>query len=155
MTTKTTRQASNRQGNFADAPLDVAGQVRHHLALATSAGSMVYQATEAMQKVQQQWTERAALRHQQLSDRLQDANSSADVLAIQASMMTSSLQEAALYWQDLSAAGLQVYTAMAELSRSTPTHGSIEPPVVNPAIHAWQTMFTAPFNGAFNAATHH
>lgn len=155
MTTKTTRQ--NRQGDVTDAPLDVSAQARQQLALATSAGSMMYRATEAMQKVQQQWIERASLRHQQLSERLQDATSPADVLAIQSTMMTSSVQEAGLYWQDLATAGLQLHSAMAEMTRSSlPTQSNVAPPVANPVMQAWQTMFAAPLNGAFNgAATQH
>jgi hypothetical protein len=91
-----------------------------------------------------------------LSERLQDATSAADVLAIQSTMMTSSLQEAGLYWQDLAAAGLQVHSAMADMTRSLPNQGGVVPPVANPVIQAWQNMFVAPLNGAFNgAATQH
>lgn len=156
MTTKTARRTTHQQDEDANSPLEVAAQARQQLALVNSAASMMYRATESIQKVQQQWIQRAALRHHQFSERLQAATSAADVLAVQSTMMTSALQEAGLYWQDLVTAGLQVHSTMTEMTESSPTQHVFTSPAVNPVMQAWQTMFTAPLNGALNpAATHH
>jgi hypothetical protein len=122
---------------------------RQQLSMAVDATSVLYRATEAVQQIQHQMTQRAALRYQQMADKLRAATSPAEVFAIQSSLFTSGMQEATQYLQDLAAASMKMQGDIMRRGTDQSTQAAAPAAfAVNPMLQAWQTMFTAPLNGA-------
>lgn len=146
MATKSTRNSAQRESeNMTAGQAQITSQARDQLAEVAEATSVMYSATESIQQINQQLTQRAALRHQQIADRLREASSPAELLAIQSTMFTSGLQEAAQYWQDVAAATLKVQTEMMERNAAHQP-GAASANAGNTALDAWQKLFTAPLN---------
>ncbi|MDQ3060051.1 MAG: phasin family protein [Pseudomonadota bacterium] len=146
MAIKSSRNSAHRDSEDLSAgQAQLTSQARNQLAEVAEATSVMYNATESIQQINQQLTQRAALRHQQIADRLREANSPVELLAIQSTMFTSGLQEAAQYWQDVAAATLKVQSEMME--RNAPHQSGAGPAHAgNTALDAWQKMFTASLN---------
>jgi hypothetical protein len=148
MTTKSTRSSAQRDSqDLSTGQAQITSQAQNQLAEVAEATAVIYSATESIQQINQQLTQRAALRHKQIADRLRQASNPAELLAIQSEMITSGLQEAAQYWQDLAAAALKVQTEMMERN-AAPQPGGSSAQAGNTALEAWQKMFTAPLNAS-------
>lgn len=154
MTTRTTRTSAHRDSEKFSGQEQIASQ----LAEVAEVTSVLYSATESLQQINQQLTERAALRQHQLAKKLREAQSPTELLSLQSTVFTEGMQEAAHYWQEVAAAAMKMQSDMME--HATTQKQSIAPAQAaasNPVLQAWQTMFTAPLgmlNGS-TSTTHH
>ncbi len=142
MATKPTRASADREQESLTGQAALTEQTRHQLADAAETTSVMYRAAETLQQIHQQLTQRVALRHQQMTERLREANSPADLMTIQATLVTSSIQEAAQYWQDLAAAGLKMQADMMEQMNNQRQNSSSGFSAV-PVLQAWQNVFAS------------
>lgn len=159
MATKTSHPAAGgpSQGMSAQAgATQIIQQAGGQLAQIAETSAMLYSATEAIQQINQQLTQRAALRQQQMAERLRQASSPGEMMALGSGMFSSTLQEATQYWQDVAAAALKMNTSLMERSASqasqaVQTAQAAQPPApavtpaqpLNPALQAWQGLVPA------------
>lgn len=154
MATKTTRSSIDRDQENLTGQAALTEQTRHQLTDVAETTSVMYRAAESLQQIHQQLTQRVALRHQQMTERLREANSPADLMTIQATLLTSGIQEAAQYWQDLAAAGLKIQADLMDQmnnQRQNSSSGFAGMPV----LQAWQNAFVSPADGHQSPVVHH
>lgn len=114
MSAKTSRPAPTPEapGN-APAPWNFLTDLgRQQLAVATETACAMFRGNEAMRKIQQQAAHHASVRHQTAAQKLRGACEPADLLAIESELLRFDLQDAAHYWQQLTAAALQAQIEM-------------------------------------------
>lgn len=159
MSTTTSARATTRK---AAAPTDTdtiaersgsADFARQQLASGAEAAAVLYRAAEAVQQINLQLVQRAALRQQQLAEKLRTITNPAEVMSLETSLLSVGVQEATQYLQELAAAAMAM---QGELMRGAGRNGTggaqaetgmpVSP--IAPVWQAWQTMFTAPLNGA-------
>ena len=127
-------------------------QARQQLVMASEVSSVMCRAAEALQQIQQHMTQRAALRYQQMAEQIRGAQSPAEMVAIQSTLMASSMQEAAQYLQDMTQATLRIQSLM--LNHSHAQEGAqMAGQAASAAMSAWQSAMGAG-NGS-QAAQHH
>jgi len=159
-TAKTPRTSSSNRAPDAVAQQTqaVGDATRQQLAMAVDQMAAMYRAAEAMQLIQHQLTQRMALRHQQMAEKLRNADTPADFLSLQSVLLTSGLQEAVQYWQELGSSTMKMQGEMMNRATATASEAAsnAEPAALqtNPMIQAWQTLFLSPLNG-LAAATRH
>lgn len=83
---------------------------RQQMAVATEAACAMFRGFEAMRKVQEQAAHDAAQRHALAAHKLQQPCDAAELLAIQSELMSFDVDGATRYWQQLSAAALEMQT---------------------------------------------
>lgn len=156
MVTKTHRTAADSEIESFSGQSQITSRARNQLAEVAEAASVLCSATESIQQINQQLTQRAALRHQQMAERLREATTPAELMAISSTMFSSGMQEVAQYWQDVAAAAMKMQNDMVEhASSQKQSRASTE--TSNPALQAWQNMFTMPmssFNSSASSARH-
>lgn len=157
MVTKTHRTAADHETGSASGQSQITSRARNQLAEVAEAASVLCSATESIQQINQQLTQRAALRHQQMADRLREATTPAELLAIGSTMFSAGMQEVAQYWQDVAAATMKMQNDMVEHASSSQKQTLASTETSNPALQAWQNMFTMPmssFSGSASSAHH-
>jgi hypothetical protein len=159
MNTSTSARAAARKAaapQTADTVADRSGTAdfaRQQLASGAEAAAVLYRAAEAVQQINLQLVQRAALRQQQLAEKLRTITNPAEVMSLETSLLSVGMQEATQYLQELAAATMAM---QSELMRGAGSNGKADTqpetgiPVspIAPVWQAWQTMFTTPLNGA-------
>ncbi|HSV35396.1 MAG TPA: phasin family protein [Ramlibacter sp.] len=130
------------------------GMARQNMAWFGQMAAAMFSAAEVLQTAQQQMAERTASLTRQTAQQLRQATGPGDLMAIQASLLSSGVQEFLQYAQGLMKASM---TMQGELMKPTGEgEQAAEQAAGNladmanmaaPMLHAWQAMFTAP-NGA-------
>jgi hypothetical protein len=131
----------------------IADLARQQLANTASTAGAMLRAMDTYHQTQQHMVQRAALLQEQTADRLRNANSPTELVAIQSTVMLSGLSDWAQYTQELMLASLKAQSEFmrpAELQQKSVSAAA-------PLFQAWQSVFTAPMNGAMAgaAARHH
>jgi len=148
-TTTSSRAATKPAATATTDRTGTADFARQQLATGVEAAAVLYRAAEAVQQINLQLVQRATLRQQQLAEQLRATSSAAEVMALQASLLSAGLQEATQYWQELAGAAMTLQGDMLRSGQgAAPAATGIPVNPIGPAWQAWQTMFTAPLNGA-------
>ena len=146
---------STRSGDADDATMASARstveQSRQNLANYAEGASVLLRSAQSFHEVQQQMLERVALTHQQAADKLRDASTPAELLAVQSQLIMSAMQEAVQYLQDLLLSTVRVQSEMMRVPGQQPMRAAAG---AAPIVQAWQNMFLAPMNGSGGAGTH-
>jgi len=116
--------------------------------------STLFRMAEVMQQVQQQMAQRVVLMHQQAAEKIRSANSPAELMAIQSGLMVSGLQEITQYWQEVTLAGAKLQSETMNRTTAQPAAGASMANAMTPVMQAWQSLFTAPLNGAAGVSSH-
>lgn len=85
---------------------------RQQMLVTTESAGAMARGFEAMRKVQEQAGQRAMARHAAALGKLQQAKDPMQFLAAQSEMFGLGAQEAAVYWQELAGAALEMQTEM-------------------------------------------
>lgn len=154
MASKTSsRETAHQAADVSSAQDTMADLTRQQLANTAQTASAMLRALEGFQQTQQNMLQRAALLQQQTAERLRNASSPTELMAVQSSFLLSGLTEMAQYTQELMLASLR---AQNELMRPTEEQqaGAAQAATASaaPLFQAWQSVFSAPMNAAYAAA---
>ena len=138
MSKRTSNEDPNRS---ADTQAMMSEQARQQLVMASEVSCVMCRAAEAIQQIQQHATQRAALRYQQVAEQIRSANTPAEVLAIQSTLMTSGLQEVAQYMQDMTTATLRIQSTLMDVRRNQ-EGAAMAGQTASAAFNAWQNAMT-------------
>ncbi len=148
------RETATAEQEAAAGQAMMADATREQLATSASAASAMLRAFDTLQQTQQHMIQRAALLQEQTAERLRNATSPMEVMAIQSSLLMSGWTEMAQYAQELMTATLKAqgeFTRQPQQQAATAqTAASATPPL----FQAWQAMFTAPLNGGATGRPH-
>lgn len=124
-------------------PLNLVSElVRRQFAVASESTGIALRGSEAVREIQQLAAHRASARHQEAARGLRAAREPAQVLALQADLLRSDLQEVTRYWQQLAAATLNTQVElMSCATRALPGQGEA---ALAPMIESWQTALLSP-----------
>jgi hypothetical protein len=112
MASAKTRSAASRGNTAVDTGLSTAADLgRQQMVVATESAAAMFRGFEAIRKIQEQAAHTASTRHSAALEKLKDA-SPADMVALQAELMRFDFESAAQYWQQLSAAALEMESQM-------------------------------------------
>jgi hypothetical protein len=134
----------------------MADLTRQQLANTASTTGALLRAMDSFQQTQQHMIQRAALLQERTADRLRSATSPIELVAIQSTVVLSSLSEWAQYSQELMLASLKAQSEFmrpAELQQQSAAQAAN---AAGPLFQAWQSVFSAPMSGAMaGVARHH
>ena len=117
MASKTSsRETPHQAADVSSAQDTMADLTRQQLANTAQTASALLRALEGFQQTQQNMLQRAALLQQQTAERLRNASSPTELMAVLSSFLLSGLTEMAQYTQELMLASLR---AQNELMRPT------------------------------------
>lgn len=126
---------------------------RQQLATTATTACAMLRALDTFQQTQQHMIQRAALLQEQTADRLRSANSPAELMAIQSTVMLSGLSEMAQYAQELLLASLKAQNEFLKpAEQQQQVAGTTANAATAPLFQAWQSVFTAPMHAASMAA---
>lgn len=150
MTAKSTRTVATAHGsNDALAPLDwLADLPRRQLELMARSASSLLRGSEAIRTIQQHAAHRARSRHESAAERLRASRDIGEMMAIQAELMQSNLQEAAQYWQQLATTAFKAQVDLVGGTTEALQTGS------EPTLEALQQAFAASLDNPVGASTH-
>ena len=95
------------------APLNyLADLSRQQLAVAAQASCAMFRGIEVMRKVQQEAAHQASVRHESAAHKLHGSIKPVDLLEVQSILLQGDLQSATQYWQQLTAAAMEMQTEM-------------------------------------------
>lgn len=136
----------------------VADLTRQQMANGASTACALLRALDTFQQTQQHMIQRAALLQEQTADRLRNANSPAELMAINSTVMLSGLSELAQYAQEMLLASLKAQNEFLRPAEQQQQVATQSVGATGPLFQAWQSVFTAPLNGgphAVGGARHH
>lgn len=128
---------------------------RQQLANTASTTGALLRAMDTFQQTQQHMIQRAALLQERTADRLRNAASPIELVAIQSTVVLSGLSEWAQYSQELMLASLKAQSEFmrpAELQQQSAAQAAN---AAGPLFQAWQSVFSAPMNGAMAGVSRH
>ncbi len=153
MATKSSRSAHDDVASQTqDHTVRMSEQAKQQLVMASEVSSVMCRAAEALQQIQQQMTQRAAQRYQQVAAQIRSAQTPTDMLAIQSALMHQGMQEVAQYMQDMTTATLRIQTILLD-SRHTEEGANVAGKTASAAFSAWQSAMGARNGSA--AQAHH
>ncbi len=147
--------ASSQDSDLSAGNSAIADLTRQQLANSASTAGAMLRALDTFQQTQLHMIQRAALLQEQTADRLRNANSPIEMVAIQSTVVLSGLSEWAQYTQELMLASLKAqneFMRPAEMQQQSASQAAAS---AAPLFQAWQSVFTAPMNGAMAAGRHH
>lgn len=133
----------------------IADLTRQQLANTASTTGAVLRALDTIQQAHQNMVQRAALLQERTADRLRNAASPSELMTIQSTVVLAGLSEWAQYSQELMLASIKVQSEFmrpAELQQQSAAQATA---VAGPLLQAWQSVFSAPLNGAMAGASSH
>jgi hypothetical protein len=166
----TTDDANETAANLASAAGTLAEIHRQQLAAGAEVLSSFFRATEALQQVQLQMGQRAALLHSQAADNIRKATSPMELVSVQSTLVMYEFQEAMRFSQELVTAmarsGGEMLRPMqaAQNGAAAGSGGTASPAATmmgaamtaaGPMADAFQQMFTAPMKAAQAAQQAH
>ena len=146
---------STEEADIAAGTGALADLTRQQMATSASTASALLRALDAFQQTQLHMTQRAALLQEQTADRLRNANSPIELLAIQSTFALSSMSEWAQYTQELMLSSLKAQSEFMRPAEQQKQSASQAAGAAAPLFQAWQSVFTAPLNGAMAASARH
>lgn len=150
MSSRNPRSSSADESQAAWTALNVLADLpRKQLELMTRSATAVFRSSEAMRKIQQQAAHRAALHHEEVTEKLRGQLDFGEVVAIQADLLRFSMQEAAHYWQQLAGTALKMQVDLVGSAGEALETGS------EPSLEALQQAFAASLDGATEATARH
>lgn len=153
MATKSnSRDHSAADGDINAGTSALADLTRQQLASSCSTACAMLRALDTLQQTHAHMIQRAALLHEQTADRLRDANSPAEMLAIQSTVMISGLSEVAKFSQEMLLASLKAQNEFMRPAEQQQQTVASTAGAAAPLFQAWQSVFTAPMQGAAAAA---
>ncbi len=145
--------ADDSQRQQQDTQAMMSEQARQQLVMASEVSSVMCRAAEALQQIQQHATQRAALRYQQVAEQIRQAQSPAEVMAIQSTLFTAGMQEVAQYMQDMTTATLRMQSLVMD-TRRTQEGATMASQTASAAFSAWQQAMSGA-NGLGGQSAHH
>ncbi len=133
----------------------IADLARQQMANSASTAGAMLRALDTYHQTQQHMIQRAALLQEQTADRLRNANSPIEMVAIQSTVLLSGLSEWAQYTQELMLASLKAQSEFMRPAELQQQSASQAASAAAPLFQAWQSVFTAPMNGAMGASARH
>jgi len=85
---------------------------QQQMAVATESAGAMFRGFEAMRKIQEQAGNRTMMLHAAALEKMQHAKEPAQLMAVQSELLGQDTECAARYWQELSAAALEMQTQM-------------------------------------------
>lgn len=150
-------KSNSRDHNSADGDVSagtsaLADMTRQQMASSCSTACAMLRAIDTLQQTQTHMIQRAALLQEQTADRLRSAGSPAEVMAIQSTVMMSSLSEMAQYGQEMLLASLKAQSEFMRPAEQQQQTVASSAGAAGPLFQAWQSVFTAPMQSAAAAA---
>ena len=133
----------------------IADLTRQQMANTASTAGAMLRAMDTFQQTQLHMIQRAALLQEQTADRLRNANSPIEMVAIQSTVMLSGLSEWAQYTQELMLASLKAQNEFLKPAEQQQQTASSTVGATGPLIQAWQSVFTTPMHAAAAAGGRH
>lgn len=135
----------------------VADITRQQMASTATTACAMLRAMDTFQQTQQHMIQRAALLQEQTADRLRNASSAAELMAINSTVLLSSFSELAQYGQELLLASLKAQSEFMRPAEQQQQAVSSSASAAGPLFQAWQSVFTAPMYAAGSTFTprHH
>lgn len=135
----------------------VADITRQQMASTATTACAMLRVMDTFQQTQQHMIQRAALLQEQTADRLRNANSAAELMAINSTVLLSSFSELAQYTQELLLASLKAQGEFMRPAEAQQHAVSNSASAAAPLFQAWQSVFTAPMYAAGSTFTprHH
>lgn len=85
---------------------------KQQMAVATESAGAIFRGFDAVRKVQQEAGERAMTRRSALLEKMKAANEPMHLLALQTQLMAVDAENTSQYWQDLSAAAMEMQSEL-------------------------------------------
>ncbi len=158
MATKGTHRDSSQPAQDTDLSAGagaIADLTRQQMANTASTASALLRAMDTFHQTQLHMIQRAALLQEQTADRLRSANSPIELMAIQSTVMLSGMSEWAQYTQELMLASLKAQSEFMRPAEQQQQSATQAANAAAPLFQAWQSVFTAPLNGAKSAGARH
>lgn len=133
----------------------VADITRQQMASTATTACAMLRAMDTFHQTQQHMLQRAALLQEQTADRLRGANSPAELMAINSTVVLSSLSEMAQYAQELMLASLKAQSEFMRPAEQQQQAATSTANAAGPLFQAWQSVFTAPMYGGSTFSRHH
>ncbi len=135
----------------------VADITRQQMASTATTACAMLRVMDTFQQTQQHMIQRAALLQEQTADRLRNASSAAELMAINSTVLLSSFSELAQYAQELMLASLKAQSEFMRPAEQQQQAASSSASAAAPLFQAWQSVFTAPMYAAGSTFTprHH
>ncbi len=152
--TSTTHEADLNTGIQAGTSA-VADLTRQQMASSATTACAVLRAMDTFQQTQQHMIQRAALLQEQTADRLRNAHSAAELMAINSTVLLSSFSELAQYAQELMLASLKAQSEFMWPAEQQQQAASSTASAAAPLFRAWQSVFTAPMYGGTTFTPRH
>lgn len=122
-----------------------AEHTRESLAQVAQGASTLLQGAQAFQQVQLQMLQRVTLVHQQAAEKLRQATSPSEMVALQGQLMVQGWQQAMQYGQELMTASMKVQSEMLSKAGQQQQSPANDGPVT---FQAWQNVMLDALNGA-------
>ncbi len=133
----------------------VADITRHQMASTATTACAMLRAMDTFHQTQQHMIQRAALLQEQTADRLRNAHSAAELMAINSTVMLSSFSELAQYAQELMLASLKAQSEFMRPAEQQQQAAASSASAAAPLFQAWQSVFTAPMYGGSSFTPRH
>ncbi len=133
----------------------VADITRQQMASTATTACAMLRVMDTFQQTQQHMIQRAALLQEQTADRLRNASSAAELMAINSTVLLSSFSELAQYAQELLLASLKAQGEFMRPAEAQQHAVSSRASAAAPLFQAWQSVFTAPMYGGSSFTPRH
>lgn len=133
----------------------VADLTRQQMASTATTACAMLRAMDTFHQTQQHMIQRAALLQEQTADRLRSANTAAELMAINSTVLLSSFSELAQYAQELMLASLKAQSEFMRPAEQQQQAVTSSASAAAPLFQAWQSVFTAPMYGGSTFTPRH
>ena len=133
----------------------VADLTRQQMASTATTACAMLRAMDTFHQTQQHMIQRAALLQEQTADRLRNAHSAAELMAIHSTVMLSGFSELAQYAQELMLASLKAQSEFMRPAEQQQQAAASSASAAAPLFQAWQSVFTAPMYGGSSFTPRH
>lgn len=156
-TRNTGRDSMSAETEIANGTGALADLARQQMATTATTACALLRAMETFHQPQQHMIQRAAMLQEQTAERLRNAVSPIELVAIHSTVVMSGLSEMAQYAQEMMLASIKAQSEFLKPSQQQQNAASQGAGAAGPLFQAWQSVFTAPMQGmpGAGAPRHH
>lgn len=152
------RDSMSAETEIANGTGALADLARQQMATTATTACALLRAMETFHQPQQHMIQRAAMLQEQTAERLRNAVSPIELVAIHSTVMMSSMSEMAQFAQEMMLASIKAQSEFLKPSQQQQqSMASQGAGAAGPLFQAWQSVFTAPMQGMQGAGAprHH
>lgn len=156
-TRNTGRDTMSAETEIANGTGALADLARQQMATTATTACAMLRALETFHQPQQHMIQRAAMLQEQTAERLRNAVSPIELVAIHSAVMMSGLSEVAQFAQEMMLASIKAQSEFLRPSQQQHAVNQSAGGAAAPLFQAWQSVFTAPMQGMQGAGAprHH